>query len=249
MRSCARPGLIAVVATAILFAQGCQVAPPEPPPQPIPVTGKKPVFTAIDTEKNAETQVKGGIKISIAPVAYDAVAEVAKSEPIVLGDQVTQEFDYANGIERRTPVQVIQYTASPVMTVKPKELRFTIKVNNQLSRVFRGQGIVVQFNVNNKLQSVAQVGYQDLQNMIVPPRGEADVEIYGPLVSTIPENATIGLYIYDVVTKTDAAGNVTEKQNFEWFYKYTTTAVQKMAMPGKVVTERKPTGPATIIKH
>ena len=30
----------------------------------------------------------------------------------------------------------------------------------------------------------------------------------------------MGLFFYDVVTKTDNAGNVTEKQNFEWFYDY-----------------------------
>jgi len=40
-------------------------------------------------------------------------------------------------------------------------------------------------------------------------------EVYGPGIKSIPSECTIGLFFYDVPTKTDAAGNITEKQNSE----------------------------------
>jgi len=46
------------------------------------------------------------------------------------------------------------------------------------------------------------------------------------VLADLPDKTTIGLFIYDIVTKTDAAGNVTEKQNFEWYYNLETQLVQ-----------------------
>ena len=43
----------------------------------------------------------------------------------------------------------------------------------------------------------------------------------------IPDPTTVGLFLYDVVTNTDAAGNVTEKQNFEWYFSYRGQLVEK----------------------
>jgi UDP-N-acetyl-D-mannosaminuronic acid transferase (WecB/TagA/CpsF family) len=42
----------------------------------------------------------------------------------------------------------------------------------------------------------------------------------------VPDQTTIALFLYDVVSNTDAAGNITQKQNFEWFYNYTTESKQ-----------------------
>ena len=33
-----------------------------------------------------------------------------------------------------------------------------------------------------------------------------------------PDNATIALFLYDIVTATDAAGNPTKRSNFEFFF-------------------------------
>jgi hypothetical protein len=37
----------------------------------------------------------------------------------------------------------------------------------------------------------------------------------------LEDRSTIGVFLFDVVTRTDDAGDVTEKQNSEWFFNYT----------------------------
>jgi len=107
-----------------------------------------------------------------------------------------------------------------VPSVEPDRLRFQVRINNQMPRVFRGAGTVVQFNIDGQLKSVDQEGYQNLVQAIVPPRSQTTLEIYGPKLSNLPEEANIGLFFYDVVTNQNEAGEVTERQNFEWYYKY-----------------------------
>jgi hypothetical protein len=50
------------------------------------------------------------------------------------------------------------------------------------------------------------------------PQQEGDYEVSGPDLSVLPDNSTIGLFLYDMVTATDAAGNPTKRTNFEFYY-------------------------------
>jgi hypothetical protein len=83
--------------------------------------------------------------------------------------------------------------------------------------------------------AIEQTAYAELTNVIVPPRAQQQVNIDGPSLSVLPDQTTIGLFLYDVATKTDAAGNVTEKQNFEWYYNY---GVQRKEATGSIVKKR-----------
>jgi hypothetical protein len=57
---------------------------------------------------------------------------------------------------------------------------------------------------------------------MIPPRTEEEIEIScGPASALKGTNGIIGLFVYDVVTKQNEAGVVTEKQNFEWYFNYT----------------------------
>jgi len=80
----------------------------------------------------------------------------------------------------------------------------------------------VQFQVAGKTLHVDPSGFGDFLNAIVPPRSSQDIDIVGPAIADLPERATIGVFIYDVVTKMDEAGNIQEKQNFEWYYAWET---------------------------
>jgi hypothetical protein len=115
----------------------------------------------------------------------------------------------------------------PDLIVSPDRLVFHVNISNQMPRVFRGSGIAVQFNVAGKIAAVDSSGYGDLTNIIVPPRGEQEITVLGPPIEGIPAPSTIGLFFYDVVTNTDQAGNVTEKQNFEWYFSYQTQTTDK----------------------
>ncbi len=88
---------------------------------------------------------------------------------------------------------------------------------------------MVQFNVGGKLIPFGTTDYKEFINGIVPPRNETELKIYGPPLGIVPEKGTIGIFLYDVVTATDTAGNVTEKQNYEWYFNYSTQIVEETA--------------------
>ena len=129
--------------------------------------------------------------------------------------------------EQRRNLVLVEETTESSLKPSPDRLQFLIKINNKLSRVFRGAGTVVQFNVGGKLLAVEQAGYAEMLQAIVPPRTEHQLKISGPPLDLLSDNATIGLFLYDVVTAVDAAGNVTEKQNFEWYFNYTTKVAEE----------------------
>ena len=46
---------------------------------------------------------------------------------------------------------VVEQVTTPQLVTHPGKLEFTIKIHNQLNRVFHGQGAVAQINVDGKL--------------------------------------------------------------------------------------------------
>lgn len=165
-----------------------------------------------------QSQEKGGIEISVAPVSYT----VDREEKYTYTPSRPSGVAAVIGPQNDQPRIYVDWIKETAVTVAPDRVTFLVKINNKLPRVFRGAGTVVQFNVGGKLQAVSQEGYEPLTNIIVPPRTEQQVEISGPLVSSLSgTNPLIGLFFYDVVTKINDAGVVTEKQNYEWYFTYT----------------------------
>jgi hypothetical protein len=115
----------------------------------------------------------------------------------------------------------VEQDTAPQLKAQPGRLIFTVKIHNQLNRVFHGQGAVVQFNVDGKLIPFNNTDYKEFSGGIVPPLNDGDLEIKGPPLDTLQDKGTITIFLYDVVTATDMAGNTTEKQNYTWDFTYT----------------------------
>jgi hypothetical protein len=183
-------------------------------------------YTVPTITTQAETkylQEKGGLQISMAPATYTAtpVDKYTYTPTKPHGGAMIM------GPSGHEPQIHVDWVKETVMAVSPDRVKFLVKVNNQLPRVFRGAGMVVQFNVGGQLMPVEQQGYRPLTDVIVPPRSEAQVEILGPPTSAVKgEKGIIGIFLYDVVTNQNAAGVVTEKQNFEWYFNYTNETKQ-----------------------
>jgi hypothetical protein len=171
-------------------------------------------------EETAQSQTKGGLRVTLAPETYKAQESWSEESRQIppKGWLVVQPAPNAIYVEK---------TRTPVLAVSPDRLVFHIRLNNGMARVFRGAGIAVQFNIAGKISASDPSGYGDLTNLIIPPRGEQEVTILGPKVADIPAPSTVGVFLYDVVTAMDPAGNVTEKQNFEWYFSYQAQTVEK----------------------
>jgi hypothetical protein len=206
-------GIMFLVALMSTAAAGDKRRKEPPPQESAKVSVKLPTLALLgDTQAS---QDKGGLKISVAPVAYQT-----KTAYEYKTHRATPSFKEQLFSNHQPGSVFVERTRIPSRLVDPDRLRFTVILSNAMPRVFHGAGIVVQFNVAGKLSAVDELGYAELRNAIIPPRSEQQIEIYGPLLSSLPDHGNLGLFFYDVVTKTDNAGNVIEKQNFEWFYDY-----------------------------
>ena len=213
--------------TFALITAGCvtdQPAPPPPPPQKVEMTAKVPSCTAADETKTS--QDKGGIEIAIVPVLYNVSTQYKYDIKRINADFSTELNAQIQLGDNFGAYTYVLESAIPFLAPAPDRIKFSVRINNRLPRVFRGQGAVVQLNVGGKMMPFDKVDYAEFVNGIVPPRNEGTFEISGPKLSdfgengSLPESGTIGVFIYDVVTAIDDAGNVTEKQNFEWYFTY-----------------------------
>jgi len=182
------------------------------PPATAKVSAK--VLTLAPMPETSQSQNKGGVNIAVTPVQYTAELDVVRRD-------LQMNPSFLQRLQMPSPNSIlIQRTETPILKVTPDRLVFIVDISNQMSRVFRGAGILVQFNVAGKMVPVDQAGYADLTTALIAPRGQQRIKIYGPLLGGIPEQAAIGFFLYDVVTNIDAGGNVSDKQNFEWYYQY-----------------------------
>lgn len=211
--------LVAAVAAGGAYGQDKKKKKTKEPPQPtvVKLTAAVPSLAAL--EDTPQSQTKGGLRVTLAPDTYEAkeswTVESRQVSPGIIAFPPSPDAVY---VEQRKV---------PNLIITPDHLVFHIHLNNQMSHVFRGSGIAVQFNVAGKVVSADASGYGDLTNIILPPRSEQEVVILGPQISTITSPCTVGVFLFDVVTKIDQAGNVTEKQNFEWYFSYQTQATEK----------------------
>jgi hypothetical protein len=129
----------------------------------------------------------------------------------------------------------------PFYQMNPAHAQMRIRINNQLSRVLRLQGVVVQFSKDGK--AVPTVLESEINKAIVLPEQSWEGILEGPSVeafglqavsakssapvesTSVTGNLLVGLY--EVVTAMDDASNPTERSKFEWLYTYTTQRVQE----------------------
>lgn len=215
--------LIPTIASLALFL-GCQT-PTAAPPMTTSISCRVPTITPLPETK--PSQEKGGLEITITPVNYKSVRR--ERHVITPAEPNFGEALLAPPKEKRATMTFVKEEFIPELKAQPGRLEFAVRINNKLARVFRGQGSVVQINVAGKLMPINRADYAEFVDGIVPPRNETQLKIQGPAVDSIPDKGTIGIFLYDVVTATDTAGNVTEKQNYEWYFNYETETAQESA--------------------
>ena len=225
----------------VLLVSSCETPTAAPPPTTT-LSTNLPVIAALPGPNGQDNaaQEKGGVEITVVPATYAAVQKTHVTlQPTNPGMGAAILVGLTGGMGSKNGIFVEEDT-TPYLVPEPRRLTFTVRINNKLPRVFRGQGAVVQFNVAGKLVPFDKVNYTEFLNGIVPPQNENEFAIYGPLLDSLPQKGTIGISLYDVVTAKDAAGNVTERQNYEWFFSYTMQPVTQQGVAKKVLETMDP---------
>jgi hypothetical protein len=195
----------------LVFLTGCEVV-PTPPPEPYSISIDVPMITPLP--ETLETQVRSDVSITLAPVAFRSeVVDACRYS----GSSAFAIFP-PPGASLETHTAYNQ-TQTSILRMNPEGLTFVVTIRNNMDRVFRGAGALITMNVDGRTQGLEQSAYADFINVLVPPRSEAQVFIQGPDLETLLQDAGIlAVFLYDVVTGMDNAGNITNRENFEWFF-------------------------------
>jgi hypothetical protein len=206
------------VAICAILLNGC-VTEQAPPPQTTQISCRIPKIDVIADAVNKETQSKGGLDITVVPALYKGIRvdkTITQHVEPTIGESI--EMGVMGNLQNKIFVEEV---TTPQLSADPSRLEFTVKIHNQLNRVFHGQGAVVQFNVDGKLIPFNNTDYKEFSGGIVPPLNDGDLKIIGPPLDLLKDKGTISVFLYDVITATDTAGNTTEKQNYTWDFSYT----------------------------
>ena len=160
-------------------------------------------------EGTTEVQDKNGVTIAVSTTPFAPLKTIRKDyRQLQTTFVMNEQYDY-------------QVTSTPVYRVTPDNVRFKVKVVNNLNQVLRLAGTLVRFNVNGHEVSLDPklAGFENLTSAMLTPREQKEFDIIGPTTEELPGEVTVGLMMYGVVTATDEAGNAAKRNNFEWFYK------------------------------
>lgn len=204
-----KPGhLSTVCVVASILSLACATTPP-----PQMTVGTR--LTDVEgVGRTPATQTNGGVTITVAPVAFDTTRRTVCSYERA-GPSVFQSVP--DDVSEETHTRLEEETFQ-VLSAQPTELTFLLTIRNQMDRVFRGSGAVVQFTADEKVQAVEQANYRNLLDALIPPGNERQIRIRGPSIDALSDGSTVGVQLFDVVTAIDSAGNVVSRDNFEWHF-------------------------------
>jgi len=179
------------------------------PPQEKNLSVRYTLPTIKTMEGTQEAQDKNGVIIAVSTTAFvpqKIYRKEYKQLPTVF--VMNGQYDY-------------EVTSIPAYTVAPDDLRFKVKVVNNMNQVLRLAGTLVRFNVDGRELTLDgnNASFKALSDTVLAPREQKEFDLTGPKAASIPKDATVSLQLYGVVTATDDAGNATKRSNFEWFYK------------------------------
>lgn len=75
--------------------------------------------------------------------------------------------------------------------------------------------------VDGEIERVEEYRYEELVANLLPPRQRQQVPVKVTTADRLPEQGIVELFLFDIVTAIDSAGNVTERQNFDWTFRVT----------------------------
>jgi hypothetical protein len=190
--------------------------------------------------QTASTQRQGGVSITVASARFDTATHAECSYDFARGLAVFE--GPPPGASLQTDQQFSE-TSRAIVGVNHPTLAFLVTIRNNMARVFRGAGALVEFKVDSHVEAVEKQNYTEFLNALLPPGSESQLTISGPPLTTLRDGTTVGVFLYDVVTAIDGAGNVTKRENFEWYFRVsrrhmtvsTTSAIRNVWVPGPEV--------------
>lgn len=207
------------IATVGVFIAACASLQKEPDPPP-KRTVEIDVPTIEAVAETSERQEYGGISIEVKPVGFsvqpDSVCTYrAFDEPIFYVSGPEQE---GVSSETHTPIHEVKF---PDKRLDRDDVTFEVTLVNKMERVWRTEGAVIQVAIDGEVEAVEPPRYEELVTELLPPGQTRSHSVPVIEADRLPQEAAIELFLFDVVTDIDEAGNITERHNFEWSFEVT----------------------------
>lgn len=165
--------------------------------------------------KTVQLQQKGGIVVSCEVVPHSVEFNHSTGRDIFYSDPSSPGFD------------IFEVRNTPVAEIYPNNLQFKIKVRNNQDRLLKLWEVPIILNVNNIQTNLTGTQLEEWNGAKIAKGFEHEFTIHGPKLSGFKNLNSIYIAAHDIPVLYDKAGNITEKQNFEWIYNVKMETVSK----------------------
>ena len=162
--------------------------------------------TVVPAPQTQQIQKKGDVTVNVEVTRFNANRIVQTTERVAPSDN--KEFDN------------YEVENTPAYTVSPDRMLFNVRVKNDQARILKLADVAIVFVVDGVSVTIEGGDFKEWVTGLIIPGTEKDYSIKGPKTASLPKSSVVGMYIYDMPVKYDAAGNVTKKDNYEWYFMY-----------------------------
>jgi len=168
------------------------------------ITYQNPVITLEDNTK--QTQKLGGVTITCEAVPVS----------IVKGEKETNSYLYRDPARANFDVKKVTYKTE--YSLSPTEVQLKVTINNNQGRVLKLRECAIVMIVYNLQYSLPQDVVTSWEGSNVISGFSTYIILKGPQIQTLTRPKSIEVFINDVPTAFDQAGNVLRRDNFTWLF-------------------------------
>lgn len=207
--SAAQKPIVRISSTDVLYEEVSR----NTAPTPYEVTYEIPALKAVEQTK--QDQVKGGVTVSCEVTPFEAVKTMYEEKETVTADPNKPGYD------------IFKVGTKARYEVKPDEVWFNIRIKNNQDRILKLKDVAIVMLVDGVAYNIPDEAKQDWVGGMLVKGFEKTQRIRGPKISGLATDKIVYVSVNDVPTAYNAAGDVTKKENFEWYYQVAREKVKK----------------------
>lgn len=183
--------------------------------EPINFSYEYPVIKPING--TVQTQRKGGVTITCEVIPFE----------VSLKERVLKSVFYAD--PKMPGYDIFEVARTPYASVTPEKFILNIKVKNNQDRILKIRETALLMQVDGVNYNMPEADTKEWYAAMVIKNGEFNYRVNGPDVNNLMDAKLVYLMINDVPTIMDAAGNIKNRENFEWYFECKKETVQKQS--------------------
>ena len=153
-----------------------------------------------------QMQTKGGVTVS------------CEVNNFVVDRKLSEERNPTFADGNKPGYDLFEITRKPSYDVSPNDITFKITIKNNQDRVLKLIDVPIVMIVDGTQYSIPNDYLLEWKNALVVKGFSKDYAIKGPQIKGLNNGKAVYISINDVPTSYDRAGNVTNKENFEWYF-------------------------------